>query len=109
LSRQGCDQSSHVLDEVRERAGARARSCHDDQLDVGRDLRSNLAIRFANAPPHAVAPSGATNEPAHREAGPAADGPLPERDEAPPLVPFAVLENRLELRRSPEALASRQR
>jgi hypothetical protein len=47
--------------------------------------------------------------PAHREADAPALCPSPERDEARPFVSATTLEDRLEFRRSPEALASRQR
>ena len=52
---------------------------------------------------------GPSQLPAHREAHPATLGSPPEGDEGRTLMSATTLEDRLEIRRSPEALASRQR
>jgi hypothetical protein len=72
-------------------------------------VRTDLPVRFTDPAPGSIAGDRTSDLPAHCESHPALTGTLPERDKARPLVPTTVLENRLELRRSPEALASRQR
>jgi hypothetical protein len=52
---------------------------------------------------------GPSQLPAHRETHAPLLRRSPEDDEARPLVSATTLEDRLEFRRSPEALASRQR
>jgi hypothetical protein len=52
---------------------------------------------------------GASQLPTHRKPHAPPLGRAPERDEARPLMSATTLEDRLEFRCSPEALASRQR
>ena len=102
-------QAAHVVDQLGEGAGRRAGSSNYHHLDVGSHLLPNLAVSLANPAPGSVAPGRAAQLAAHREAHATALGRSPEDDEAASLVPAATLEDRLEICRSPEALASRQR
>jgi hypothetical protein len=68
-----------------------------------------MPICFTNPTPRSIAMRRPPQLPAHREADAPALCPSPERDEARPFVSATTLEDRLEFRRSPEALASRQR
>ncbi len=102
-------QPSHILHQLGKWPPRRARPGHQDQLDVRHDQRPHLAIRLANPAPRPIPLRRSTELPADREAGPPGLRAAPQCDEAWPLEPAAVLEDRLEFCRPPEALASRQR
>jgi hypothetical protein len=68
---------------------------------------TDLPVRFTKPASDSIAGDRATDLPTDRESHPPLTRALPEGDEARPFVSATVLEDRLEFRRSPEALASR--
>lgn len=100
---------AQVLDQIGKGTSRRARAGDEDHRDVDGHVRTDLPVRFAKPASGSIAGDRTTDLPAHRESHSPLGRALPERDEARPFVSTTVLEDRLELRRSPEALASRQR
>ena len=106
---QGLRQPAHVLHQVREGPARRAGACHDDDHHVASHLPADLPVRFADPATGPITGDRAADLATHRETHPPALPAPPQRHEARALVPATVLEDRLEFRRSPEALASWQR
>ena len=100
---------AQVLDQIGKGTSRRAPAGDEDHRDDDGHVRTDLPVRFAEPASGSIAGDRTTDLPAHRESHSPLGRALPERDEARPFVSATVLEDRLELRRSPEALASRQR
>jgi hypothetical protein len=112
LFRGACERPGefpHVVDELGKWAPRRGGASHHDHFDITRHIRAHVPIGFPDPAPYAVTVHRAPHVPAHRESHSACRGPPPEDDKARALESATVLEDRLELRRPPEALASRQR